>query len=382
MQRAALVRPVAYVVLAPVCDILDALTLLSVEQTLALIASLALVYATWRTVRRGRGGSLIRRIAREVACALVALMLLVGVYAVGVLAPRPMAALRLDDADLIAVDFHSHTDASHDGRASFTPRRNRAWHAAAGFDAAYITDHKSLAGAEAAARANPRRAGDGTVLLSGLEYVRAHNHVNALGVTTQDFASPAAIAHGDGPAPVAPTDTEPVLIQTIPDQLDRTDAPSPNGRNGVLAIELSDGSPRGIGQAQRDRARILRMADSLDLAVVAGSDNHGWGRTAVAWSVLRIPGWRKLTPAALGAAIEQTVRTERRSASRVILRRSPDAGRSPLALAATLPAVAGTMLVTLSPAERVAWLVWTWGIALALVGVRRRRHGATHDGQS
>src|SRR5690348_3473861 len=109
-QHAELVRPIAYVVLAPVCDVLDALTLLSVRQTLALIASLAFVYAVWR---RGRGGSLVRRIARETAFALVALALLVGVYAVGVLVPRPMAALRLDDSDLIAVDFHSHTNASH-----------------------------------------------------------------------------------------------------------------------------------------------------------------------------------------------------------------------------------------------------------------------------
>jgi predicted metal-dependent phosphoesterase TrpH len=377
-QHAELVRPIAYVVLAPVCNVLDALTLLSVRQTLALIASLAVVYAVWRLVRRGRGGSLVRRIVRETVLALVALAVLVGVYAVGVLVPRPMAALRLDDPDLIAVDFHSHTNASHDGRASFTAQSNREWHAAAGFDAAYVTDHKSLAGAEAAARANPHRAGDGTVLLSGLEFVHDHNHVNVLGVTTRDFASAAAIARGDGPVPVDASHVEPVLIQTIPDQLDRTDAPSPSGRDGVLAIELSDGSPRGIDQVQRDRSAILRLADSLDLAVVAGSDNHGWGRTAVAWSVLRIPGWRALTPVALDSAIEQTVRTERRSASRVIARRSPDAGHSSLALAATLPAVAGTMFITLSPGERISWLVWTWGItAIVLGGVRRRR--ALHD---
>ena len=375
-NAAMLVRPSAYVALAPICNVMDALTLLAVRQTLALLASIALLYAIWRVVRRGRGGSISRRIARETLMALAALGVVLVVYAVGVLVPRPMAALRLADPDLITVDFHSHTNFSHDGRGWFTARRNREWHQAAGFDAAYVTDHKSFAGAVAAARANPPHAGDGTVLLSGIEYVWEHNHVNALGVTVRDFASPAAVARGDGPAPVADAEPQPVLIQTIPDELLRTHAPDARGRGGVLGIELSDGSPRGIEQAQRDHAALLRIADSLNLAVVAGSDNHGWGRTAVAWSVLRVPGWRTLTPQALGTAIEQTIRSERRHAARVIGRRSPDPGRSTLALAATLPAVTATMLVTLSPAERLSWVVWVWSIAALAFAMTRRRRGA------
>jgi len=376
VDDAMLVRPAAYIALAPICDVLDALTLLSVRQTLVLLASIALIYATWRIVRRGRGGSIGRRIARETLLALAVLGVVLVVYAVGVLVPRPMAALRLTDPDLIAVDFHSHTNASHDGRGWFTARRNREWHQAAGFDAAYVTDHKSFAGAVAAVHANPPRADDGTVLFSGLEYVWEHNHVNALGVTVRDFTSPAAVARGEGPAAVADTEPQVVLIQTIPDALQRTHAADANGRGGVLGIELSDGSPRGIEQAQRDHAALLHIADSLNLAVVAGSDNHGWGRTAVAWSVLRIPGWRALTPQALGAAIEQTIRAQRRHAARVIGRRSPDPGRSMYALVATLPAVTATMLVALSPAERLSWVVWVWAVAALALLMTRRGRGA------
>jgi predicted metal-dependent phosphoesterase TrpH len=371
-----LVHPPGYILLAPVCAVMDALTLLSVRQTLALLASLAVLYAVWRvTRRRSRSSSLLKRVAREGLLAVGALGVVVAVYAVAILVPRPMAALALDDPDLVAVDFHSHTSMSHDGRASFTARANRAWHRGAGFDVAYITDHKTYEGAEAAARANPARAGDGVVLLSGVEYVHEHNHLNAIGANRTNFTwipperrdSAALVRYAAAP--------DPVLIQTVPDHLELTPAPNALGRGGVLGIELSDGSPRGIEQGQRDRARILRIADSLDLAVVAGSDNHGWGRTAVGWSVMRIPGWRSLTPVVLGNAIERTIRSERRDASRVIGRRSPDPGRSALALAATLPAVAANVLVTLSPAERVAWLVWTWALAAIAFARAVRRDG-------
>jgi hypothetical protein len=236
-----LVHPLGYLVLAPACAVMDALTLLSVRQTLALLASLALLYAVWRVARRNRSGSLVRCVAREALLAVGALGIVVAVYAVAILAPRPMAALALDDPDLVAVDFHSHTSASHDGRAGFTARANRAWHRSAGFDVAYITDHKTYEAAEEAARANPARAGDGVVLLSGVEFVHEHNHLNAIGADRTNFTwvprdqrdSTALVRYAAAP--------DPVLIQTVPDHLALTPAPSAGGRGGVLASELSDG---------------------------------------------------------------------------------------------------------------------------------------------
>jgi hypothetical protein len=53
-------------------------------------------------------------------------------------------------------------------------------------------------------------------------------------------------------------------------------------------------------QVKRDHDRIVRIADSLDLTLVAGSDNHGWGRTAPGWTLRRIPGmWRAYSPDSL-----------------------------------------------------------------------------------
>lgn len=361
---------VGYLVLAPACDVLDALTLLGVAQSVAVILGLVAVYIVWRVLRWTRRGG---RATRELRLALRALGGLVAVYGIGILAPRPMARLVLDDPAALAVDVHSHTSYSHDGRPGFTPDVNRAWHRAAGFDVAYITDHKSYDGAAEGMQRNPVRAGDGLVTLSGIEFIQRGVHLLALGATERTDVWIHVDPRRVPPSHLPPNFREPVLIQTIPDDIARLPAPDSEGRRGVLGIELSDGAPRGIAQGQRDHRRILHLADSLDLALVAGSDNHGWGRTAVAWSVFRIPGWRGLAPDSLGNAILDVIRRGRRHAVHVVARRSPDPGRSHVLLADTLPAVAWNVLLTLSPLERLSWIAWVWILALVPPRLAHRR---------
>lgn len=368
---ARLLHSGAYLLLSPVFDVMDALTLLSIRQLVALVISLAVVYLAWRG-RRWHAGAPVRFV-RELRHAFLSLGAFLAFCAAGVLVPRPMAALALGDRDAVKVDVHSHTNASHDGRRDFDARDNIDWHRSAGFDVAYITDHKSFDGASEAMRANPRYAGDGLVVLSGLEFIDNHNHINALGATMADSAWIRVESRRQRLGWPARERGSAVFIQTIPENLEHIPVPDHSSGRGLVGIELSDGAPRGIGQSQRDRALILRIADSLDLAVVAGSNNHGWGRTAVAWSVLHIPGWRGLTPEEIGAAIETRIRTERRGAVQVIERRSPDPGSSRLALAATLPAVTWNLLVTLSGAQRVSWIIWSWILAAAAVLFAARR---------
>jgi len=363
-----------YVILAPICDVMDALTLLSVSQTVALLVSLAALYIVWRELRWRRFGT---SLLREMRSALVALAALVLFYVLAIVAPRPIARLTLDEASALSIDVHSHTSFSHDARSSFTPEANRAWHRDAGFDVAYITDHSRFAGAREAALENPARAGDGLTALPGIEYVANHNHLLTLGA-----ADSASAFHIAGPGSVLAARTglsvlHPVIVQTIPDNLDRLPPPDSAGLRGAIAIELSDGSPRGIEQSQRDRARIIHLADSLDLALVAGSDNHGWGRTAVAWSVMRIPGWRAMSPDSLGEAIAEHVHAGRRHAVEVVARRSPDAGQYSALVVATLPAVAWNILRTMSPLERLSWIAWAWiATAAVTLSASRPRAGA------
>jgi hypothetical protein len=85
--------------------------------------------------------------------------------------------------------------------------------------------------------------------------------------------------------------TSPLLIETLPGNLSKVSTPTPRGPPAVQAIEIVDGSPRGLSQGRRDSARIVHLADSLNLALVTGSDNHGGARRA-RLILLRIPGGR------------------------------------------------------------------------------------------
>jgi len=205
------------------------------------------------------------------------------------------------------------------------------------------------------------------MLLQGLEAYFHGEHVNVLsagrvyrGITTPNLkdVDEQALALAS-----FINSTSPVVIQTIPANLAHVVASAGPGHPGVRAIEVVDGSPRGLSQGRRDRARIVRMADSLNLALVTGSDNHGWGRAAPGWTLFRIPGWRGMTTDSLSRQLERALRDGRRQSTRTVERRVAD-GDTPLSIAFTAPVVAWRMLTTLSPDERVMWIVWAWGLLL------------------
>jgi hypothetical protein len=140
----------------------------------------------------------------------------------------------------------------------------------------------------------------------------------------------------------------------------------------VRAIEIVAGSPRGMTQVKRDRGRIVQLADSLNLTLVAGSDNHGWGKTAPGWTLLRIPGvWRTYAPDSLANVIDAIIRQAGRRGSVVAERTT--AGAGPISVAFTMPVVVWTVMRTLSPGERIAWLFWIWIPVLAAWLIRRRK---------
>jgi hypothetical protein len=167
-----------------------------------------------------------------------------------------------------------------------------------------------------------------------------------------------------------------VLIQTIPNDLSRVPVPDADGeRGGVYAIELVDADPRGLRQSGEDREMLLAIADSLNLALVAGSNHHGWGRAAAAWTMFRVPGWRTQSPTEVGREIEDSIRRDRADAGQVVERPrlSPGPGREPvLAELLTLPRLMWHVLTSLTLPERLAWLAWVL-VAAAIVGIRAGR---------
>jgi hypothetical protein len=383
VAEATLKRSSGYLLLAPISAILDTVTLLSIRQHVALVVTLVLGWLLWwwftrRTVDMGVAP---RRRAVLIASRIgIALVTLIGVYAVAVLVPRPMAELETAGSSVLAVDFHAHTKYSHDGRWNWEPEDVRSWHRKAGYDVAYISDHRTFEGAREGWANNPAQAGERTILLPAIEAVWQGEHVNILDADRMyrgilDPALRDVDTEALRLASLVPGN-EPVLIETIPGDLSKVVVAKGRSTPGVRAIEIVDGAPRGLGQSRQQRARILDLADSANLALVAGSDHHGWGHAASGWTLLVLPGWRGVPPAEVSQAITATLRGGGRGATKVVERYVADTDDG-IALPLTVPLVTWGMFRTLSGDERVVWLAWIAAIVLLswARGMRRRRPG-------
>ncbi len=384
---AVLRRPPGYVLLAPLSDVLDLLTLLSARQHGAVLLTLLLVFVLWwwwraRTAPPASTSTPVsrgRRVAHVAARIGIPLFAVLGTYTLGVFLWRPMAAIDTGGPDILAIDFHSHTNASHDGRPDWTPEDNRAWHRDAGFGAAYVTDHRSFDGARLAWANNPPIGAEGIVMLPGIEVVWKGEHVNVLDAdrAVRGLLDPALRDIDEDALRMASLirGNEPVLVATFPGNLSRMIPATGAGTPGVRAIELVDGAPAGLGQTRRERARIIRTADSLNLALVAGSNHHGWGHTASAWTLMYAPGWRGASPSELAPAITAIIRRGGRASTKVVERYVADT-ETGIALPFTLPLVTWGMFRTLSVEERVVWIAWALALFfLARIQLLRRPPG-------
>ena len=356
-----------YLIVAPFCALLDMQAILTVPQHIAIVVTLLLGFVVWRVVVWARGTT--HPVwSQEIVSGVAVLLFPVLVAVINVLVPRPMARLQVQDTDLVAVDVHAHTSSSHDARKDWTQAKVRRWHAESGFHVAYITDHKKFGGAVDGVADNPARAGDGVVLLSGLELRSGGQHVNVLSMTAAESLH---VVHGDhltksirlGDGRV------PLIVQTIPYDFARFAGRSQDSLPRTTAIEINDGAPRGLKYGLTRHAEILALADSLNLALVAGSDNHGWGRTASGWTLVRVPGWRDLSPAALALALETAMLAGRR-ATEVVERRTPLLLTAPQ-VAMTVPVLVLSAARALTPPERGSWIVWAWSTLALRLGIRR-----------
>lgn len=362
--------PFGYVALSPVSRTLDALSLLSTAQSVAVFVSLTAIVVACVVLRRSNSG---RSLWQRLSIALVSLLVIIAIIeAAVVLMPRPMAALRVSDPEIVRIDFHSHTGASHDVRKSFSAEDNREWHRGAGFDIAYISDHVKFDGVVAARARNPRLAGEGTSLLSAVEG-RYHKIMSTimLGLTERD----SALLNKRGnmlPGPTA-SGRPPLTIVALPNRnLDSLTAESLDSLPRFRAIELIDAAPRGLAQLDREEAKVRDLASRLGLVLVAASNNHGWGRTAAAWNLMRIPGWRSMPPDSVGVLIEEKLHKGDPSAVTIIKRTRPSVHG--VAVAATLPVLAYQIIGSLTFAERLVWIVMTW-VLFSLIQRREKPLG-------
>jgi hypothetical protein len=372
VPAATLRTSMGYDLIAPVSNVLDAMTLLTPSQHIATFALCAVVFlvSRCRSLPRTRLHAKARTLAGLAVVFTAAFVVVIGAM---LIVPRPMASLQLNDHDLVVVDFHSHTSASHDGRPGFDSEKNREWHRSSGFNVAYITDHRTFAGAIDGGERNPSNGGIGVVLLPGVELRDRGEHPILLGVdpTRTKITSP------DWPGTIvtpAPGSVPPVLVLSMPGNLNRVPAQESVGSVRLAGIEESDASPRGMAQTARDRRRIEDLSNARGLALVSGSDNHGWGRTAAGWTVMRIPGWQTMPPQVIDAAIRSTLVRNAPGSIGVITRRTATSGTGEVQQALAGIAVIVTLLRVMNLRDRFSWVAWSWlAQLLAVLQAKRKR---------
>lgn len=335
-----LVHPLAYVVLAPLSDVLDALTFLSLERARAFLIVWVVGLAAWGALRRG---SLRLRVGR----ALLGPLLIMVLAGAAVVLPRPVPRLISSDSAATILDYHAHTDASRDARAGWTAADLARWHAAQGFAAAYVTDHNVLFSDTLEGRTPVR-------LLPGVEWSVYRLHVVALGEVrpierdrysrnTSAMLRLFADLHRQGAIGIA---SLPEYWRTHWADLDMLVAA------GMDGFEIVNCAPKGLAFPAAARRRVLELAARHDRLVTGASDNHGWGKATCVWNAAHPSehGYRASHVFARPLALVQ--------------------GDSPAWSAAVTQA--WLMFRSLSWSERASWLTWIV-VILVYRGLPRRQ---------
>jgi hypothetical protein len=395
---ARLAYPLLHVLLAPITLPADWLNGGSRHDLCGLLAWAVAGYVLWRLTRRRAG------FAREVGAALAFLAAAAGFIALVAYVPRPFPRL-LAPPGTIVFDVHSHTARSHDGRPGFGSAANAAWHARAGFDAAFITDHNTNGAARAWRAGAPGRT---PRLLDGEELSLNGLHLLVLGAGdsldnrgwNQSWDStlalvrhlagagpgrdPGAVARPGNPVPVQPAGSRsgegsprasarPLLIASLPEfwrhrwgaQVGELVAA------GVDGFEVWTSSPKAMEFPPTARATLIARAEASGLPLVGATDMHGLGSSPSVWNVAPLASWSALSDSALTDTLIALVRA-RRHRVLAVARWFPGA-RLDYVLA--VPVNLALVLRGASRWHGLALLLWTWGGALLFDVRRRRRKG-------
>lgn len=321
---ADLVRPTAYTALAPISNVLDTLTFLTVGRAIALLIVWIPALALWGWLRPGS-----RR--RRIVTAVLGAAIVPGLGVAAVLLPRPVSRLVVADSAFTVIDYHAHTERSHDGRRGWTFHDLAEWHAAQGFGASYVTDHNILFSEDVT---------DPIPLLPGVEWSVYDQHIVALGSVTlidrgafgRDTKSMLRLfaeLHRYGAIGIA---SLPEYWRSHWGDLDAFVAA------GVDGFEIVNCAPKALAFPADARAQVLRLAARRDLLVVGASDNHGWGQVTCVWNVS--------SPSAHGYRSNRVI-------ARPIALAQGD--WEPWTAAYTQPWL---MLRSLSWSERSSWITW------------------------
>ena len=194
---------------------------------------------------------------------------------------------------------------------NFDVAANRRWHARAGFDAVFMTDHNHVH--------EPARATDAHPPL------RLPRHRNQrLGRPHR----PARPHPADPPRRLRPLARRPAHapphqrlgVRRAVDRLaarstSAATGPASSGSpsSGLDGFEIVNAAPKANELSRARRDSVIALARRYGRLLVGVSDSHGWGATSMVWNLVRVPGWRDSPPARLRRHPRPAPRRHRRA---------------------------------------------------------------------
>jgi hypothetical protein len=359
--------PALYLVLGPLFSLWDGASMLGMTRLHGFLLGTPLLYLLWRVARLTRHKPL--RPLRELGLLAASLVGFALFLALGILWHRPMLALAGAGPDRAVVDFHSHTNVSHDVRGTlmsgFDVRANLAWHRRAGFDAVFVTDHNTIA--------PPVEVNRPPFRCPGIEVSAWRAHIVLLGDTLPVDRDPYS-RDWDGLTrllQVSDSAYHARSVASLPEYEEnhwsRLDDLVAAGLDG---FEIVNASPKANELTRARRDSVIALARRTGRFVVGVSDHHGWGATSMVWNLVPVPGWGtrpdRLCDRVLG-------RLNQGLGSVQILERHRLRTDSAWPRLLTPLGVVWETWRGMTLPVTVSWLVWIWGMALAASARARRR---------
>ena len=357
--------PVLNLLLAPLFDLWDGVTLLAMPRLQAFLAGAAALFVLGRVWLRNAGW-------RRHAVAVVEFLFLFGAFLVGGAGwRRPMAHIAGVPDTLLVVDLHSHTNLSHDVtgwlQRDFDLETSRAWHRRGGFEAFFVTEHN---------RPGPTGVGalpGDPVACPGEELSLWGAHIVELGSSD---SIPRAL-YADSAPGIARFLHESesrwggVTLASIPEYDENHFADLATWiHDGVDGFEISNAAPKANRQTVAHRDAVIALARANGRWLAGVSDQHGLGATVQAWNLvpkMTVPIGYRPVPSRCRGILE--VLMTRGSAATQVIERHRLRIDSPWPTFATIVAVPWEGWRAAGMWQLVSWLGWIWGITL----IRNRR---------
>lgn len=358
-----LATPWLYALFAPLFSLWDGVSMLSMVRLRGFLIGLLVGYLLWRGGRAlwwqfawSDAPAPRSPLRRELRLFTGAFLLLVLFVSVGLLWHRPMLALAGVDPDDAAVDFHSHTNVSHDVRHTlmrgYDSEANLRWHRRAGFDAVFITDHNTTEGLRPHA-GPPARC-------PGIEVSAWKAHIVLLG---DSFPVDQRRYNGsmDGLLTllrISDTTYGALSVASLPEyQQNQWSALDRLVEAGLDGFEIVNAAPKANEFTRAQRDTVVALARKTNRFVVGVSDNHGWGATSMVWNLVHAPGWRE-SPGSLCSSILGQLR--RGFPAVRIIERHRLRAESGWPVWLTPAGVLWETWRSLSWPLTASWLVWIW----------------------